>query len=281
MKKIKYFKILSLEIIGVLLFAAGLGFAQQGAVKTLSINTHRFLYNAAANYVAAAYDVLVAKQFIDRDPEALAGGHSCFGDPSEQSDLHHLTVNDGLEFDYTDSGTMTISAVPLGAFSINFEDGWAGGEAYFSTCTAVKFVMITPFPDSRNDEGKKVWDIAEGINVEFGDACDVVVISKNKDLTVTRSTVKFDSKVAGVISESPKIYMGDMAGNKPLALSGIVKCNVNTQNGPIKKGDILVTSSEPGYAMKANESQVLPGMIIGKALDALDQGKGKIYILIN
>ncbi|MBU1044663.1 MAG: hypothetical protein KJ915_09750 [Candidatus Omnitrophica bacterium] len=278
-KKTNHFIIVFIQIILLLLGSAVLSFAQQGAIKSLVLDTHGFRYDTAGGEVRAVYNTLVAKQFNDSQLDVL--NRTCFGDPSGQSDLHHLTVINGLQFDDTDMGTMVMSAVPMGAYSINFQDNFLGGEAQFATCTAVKFVMVTPYPDARNHEGKKVWDIAEGIKVEAGDACDVVVISKDNDLTVTRSTVKFDTKVAGVISEAPKIYMGDMAGNKPLALSGVVKCNVNTQNGPIKRGDILVTSSEPGYAMKANENQVLPGMIVGSALDNFDQGKGKIDILIN
>ena len=75
--------------------------------------------------------------------------------------------------------------------------------------------------------------------------------------------------------------MGAAEGSKPLALAGVVKCNVNTENGPVKKGDILVSSSEPGYAMRADDDEVLPGMVIGSALGTLEQGKGKIYILVN
>ncbi|MBU4479094.1 MAG: hypothetical protein KKH34_08455, partial [Candidatus Omnitrophica bacterium] len=129
--------------------------------------------------------------------------------------------------------------------------------------------------------GKYVYDVAEHITVSEADPADVVVISGAADLTLTRSTRAFDTKVAGVISEDPKINLGTASDTKPLALAGIVRCNATTDNGPIKKGDILVSSSEPGYAMRADAKDITPGMIVGSALEALPAGRGKIYILVN
>lgn len=59
---------------------------------------------------------------------------------------------------------------------------------------------------------------------------------------------------------------------------GIYLVKFNSENGPIKKGDIVTTSSEPGVAMKATES----GMIIGIALEDANGESGlvKIRILI-
>jgi hypothetical protein len=270
MEKIKYLKIVSCLIILLVLCFSRFGFAQQGSAKSLWLETDRF--DPAALDVAT-YNVIVSKQFIDKNNNAF------YADPSGESRLNSITVNQGLYFDNTDPSSMMIMSNG-GAWAVNFED--FSGDAGLKNIRANKFVMTGLTPGiGIKDEGHFVYDIAEGISVETGDICDVVVIDKYKDMSVTRSTVKFDSKVAGVISEDPKLYMGKDSENKPLALAGIVKCNVNTENGPIKRGDILVTSSEPGYAMKADENQVLPGMVVGSALDALEQGKGKIYILIN
>jgi hypothetical protein len=50
----------------------------------------------------------------------------------------------------------------------------------------------------------------------------------------------------------------------PLALTGRVPCRVK---GPVKKGDILVTSSTPGVAEKINNQSYVPGCVIGKSLE--------------
>jgi hypothetical protein len=65
-----------------------------------------------------------------------------------------------------------------------------------------------------------------------------------------------------------------------MAIVGIVPCNVSTENGPIRRGDILVTSSTPGYAMRGTDRGRLPGAIVGKALQPLEMGKGTVEVLI-
>ena len=71
------------------------------------------------------------------------------------------------------------------------------------------------------------------------------------------------------------------ASNKvPLALVGQVPCKVTTENGPIQIGDLLVTSSTPGYAMKGTDRTQMLGAIVGKALEPLPAGAGLIRVLV-
>ena len=65
-----------------------------------------------------------------------------------------------------------------------------------------------------------------------------------------------------------------------MAVVGIVPCKVSTENGPISRGDLLVTSSTQGYAMRASDMTKLSGAIIGKALQPLPSGAGKIEVLV-
>jgi len=132
-------------------------------------------------------------------------------------------------------------------------------------------------------------DIAEMVlakgNVESG---DVVVIDTQMDEGVVKSNQPYSPLVAGVISESPGIVIGGGKKNKkgkykPLGLKGRVLCKVTNEGGAIKRGNLLVTSSKPGYAMKADPEKItLPTQIVGIALQNLDEKKeeGKIMILI-
>ena len=45
-------------------------------------------------------------------------------------------------------------------------------------------------------------------------------------------------------------------------------------------GDLLVTSSTPGYAMKGTDRNLMLGAIVGKALESLHSGTGIIRILV-
>ena len=67
----------------------------------------------------------------------------------------------------------------------------------------------------------------------------------------------------------------------PLAMVGIVPCRVSTENGPIRRGDLLVTSSIPGHAMRATDRSRMTGAVIGKALHNFDNGTGTIEILVS
>jgi hypothetical protein len=69
---------------------------------------------------------------------------------------------------------------------------------------------------------------------------------------------------------------------------GVIPTKVSTENGVIRRGDLLVTSSTPGHAMKATPITVggaafYPGgVIIGKALENFDgPGTGLIEVMVN
>ncbi|MCM8812580.1 MAG: hypothetical protein NC924_01425 [Candidatus Omnitrophica bacterium] len=138
-----------------------------------------------------------------------------------------------------------------------------------------------PRLDNSNLPGKHVYDVAEGMSCVTGGAGDVVIVSPEKNNTLEIVREAYSSKIAGVISTNPRLYMGPGEDVQPLALVGIVLCNVSAENGPIRRGDLLVSAAAPGHAMRAELSRVSAGMVVGKALQSFDAGQGQIYILVN
>ena len=65
-----------------------------------------------------------------------------------------------------------------------------------------------------------------------------------------------------------------------LALMGRVPVKATTENGPIRPGDLLTVASKPGYAARCASANECDGVIIGKALEALEEGDGKILVLV-
>lgn len=63
-----------------------------------------------------------------------------------------------------------------------------------------------------------------------------------------------------------------------LALVGRVYVKATTENGPIRPGDLLVSSSKLGFAMRCLAH--CDNAVIGKALESLPQGEGLILILV-
>lgn len=131
-------------------------------------------------------------------------------------------------------------------------------------------------------------DFAEQLSVEGQEADyepgDVLVISAEADQTVALSGEAFATAVIGVYSTRPALLGGapdtdDPLAGVPVAITGIVPCKVSAENGPIQRGDLLVTSATPGHAMRAGENPP-PGTVLGKAMQALESGVGVIVILV-
>jgi len=143
-------------------------------------------------------------------------------------------------------------------------------------------------PGSLRFDLAEVTPVRKEENLELG---DVVCIDKEAKVRMRRSQKSYDSLVAGIVSDletAAMIIGGDTTSEenttikdkKPIALVGRVLCKVNTENGPIEIGDLLVTSNKPGYAMKADINKLKPGMVLGKAMESLKNGEGKIVVWI-
>jgi hypothetical protein len=128
-------------------------------------------------------------------------------------------------------------------------------------------------------------DVAERINVsEWVEAGDVVEIDPEHFGFFRKASGMYSRRVAGIISTSPGVILGNKADpqsdawddNRPvLAIAGRVPVKASTENGPIAVGDLLVSSSVPGLAMKG-EPSVSVGAVVGKAMEALESGEGVI-----
>ena len=116
----------------------------------------------------------------------------------------------------------------------------------------------------------------------------VVVLDSTKSNQVIASTVSYDTRVAGVVSEQPGIALGEKSDSKVLvATTGRVRVKVDASKRAIHIGDLLVTSDIPGVAMKSEPVNLggmqfhRPGTLIGKALEPLEKGKGEILVLLS
>ncbi len=135
----------------------------------------------------------------------------------------------------------------------------------------------------------KYQDVAEWVpSSEQNPVGTVVVLDSTRSNQVISSTQAYDTRVAGVVSEKPGIALGESGANKVLvATTGRVLVKVDASNGPIHIGDLLVTSDIPGLAMKSepitigNRKMHMPGTLIGKALEPLEKGSGKILVLLS
>jgi hypothetical protein len=142
----------------------------------------------------------------------------------------------------------------------------------------------------------------------------VLIIGADGKLEV--ATAEYDTRVAGIVSTSPAITLGNKeygtseeieareasmdrnasrtlvaneagnAGEVPVAIAGRVPCKVDASYGAIHAGDLLTTSNTPGHAMKAEPTMINgrgfypDGTILGKAMGSLESGTGVIEVLV-
>lgn len=117
---------------------------------------------------------------------------------------------------------------------------------------------------------------------------DVLAISATSEGRFVKVDEPYSTLVAGVYSTKPGItasphpVMGleQLSTEVPLAVVGIVPTKASTENGPIYPGDLLVTSSTPGYVMKGTDHERMLGAVVGKALESLSAPTGKIQVLV-
>jgi hypothetical protein len=165
------------------------------------------------------------------------------------------------------NGSVKLSANSGG--SITFQDGTVQSTAYTGvTCGG---------------------DYAESVDVSGNrkkyEPGDVLVIDPDRPGNFLKSAEPYSTSVTGIYSTKPGTVGRRQTGPKkpdevPMAMIGIVPTKVNAENGPIRPGDLLVTSSTLGYAMKGTDRSRMLGAVIGKALGSLDKGNGVIEVVV-
>lgn len=169
--------------------------------------------------------------------------------------------------------------------------GPVGGSYYGSGKKGAEDFMVLNTGEVRSEVGfaTPAEDYAVMMNIQGTksdyEPGDVLVINTDQSQMAGLCASSYSSAVIGVYSAAPGFLGGqavtDPAGEDgriPVAVMGIVLVKVSTENGPILPGDLLVTSSTPGYAMRGDNPQA--GTILGKALEPLDSGTGLILVLL-
>jgi hypothetical protein len=136
-------------------------------------------------------------------------------------------------------------------------------------------------------------DLAEYFDVEGAvnsyEAGDVLMISTTGDRKVEKSKGAYSTLVAGVYATKPGLMLTELNAEQdqldkmvPMGVIGVIPTKVCTEGGAIKRGDLIVTSSITGVAMKADPDKVKVGQVIGKALEDYNaSGIGKIKVLVS
>jgi hypothetical protein len=105
---------------------------------------------------------------------------------------------------------------------------------------------------------------------------DLLTLDPSRPGSLIRAAIAQDPGVVGIVA-GPTVAIDDEI-RAPVALSDLATVKADAGYGEIRPGDLLTSSFTPGHAMRAGE--IVPGTIIGKALEPLETGTGLIKVLV-
>ena len=249
------------------------------------------LYNGATQVPIAVYsnspnyEPIPSSPVNSGDPESfplIQRGITLKGTNSEGSSLRNNDYSSSFLLWGTASESLTTRNVTLQPSSTS-----TFGYVPFSGITSIGTALTTSTAFTYNPGTGVVSatatsafyaDLAERYEADaVYEVGTVLVIGGTNEVTVT--SIFADTRVAGIVSKNPAYMMNSDAGTDEthpyIALKGRVPCKVL---GYIEKGDLIVTSSTPGYGCAAKS--VAAGAVIGKALGTQSEGFGVIEVLV-
>jgi hypothetical protein len=150
--------------------------------------------------------------------------------------------------------------------------------------------------------------LEEGDVIVIGDNQTSLYYGANKEVPIPEVDVTqnaYDTRVCGIVCEvfadlkaenaekaqpqaftSEELEKMDRTKVGPgqigclVTLGAYAHCKVDADMAPIQVGDLLTTSPTKGHAQKVLDPQKATGAILGKALGALENGRGKIPVMV-
>lgn len=115
--------------------------------------------------------------------------------------------------------------------------------------------IVSPAIAQELSNGMAIGISMDDKNVKDGD----IISATNKGYKRTNSA--YDPQVFGVVSKRPAVYLSDTLSptDLPVISVGQVQVRISSQNGNIKEGDYITSSTVPGVGQKATEN----GFVIG------------------
>ncbi|MEK7552855.1 MAG: hypothetical protein AAB505_01980, partial [Patescibacteria group bacterium] len=194
-------------------------------------------------------------------------------------------VEGGFAFIYTSPQKGTTSVNRTSTIVVQVNGTQVGSKALLSSTASNGFEAYTLIRASGawhivgTPSSADLADLAEWIEYTGARPTPGELVSLSDEaITVQRSQAVYDDRLIGVVSTDPHTVMGpETPTSIPLTLAGRVPVKVSNQNGSIRIGDRLTSSSISGVAMRATRA----GRVIGRALESYDdQEIGQILVLV-
>jgi hypothetical protein len=251
------------------------------AVTVLALRSNQISDLAPlAGMTALAWLFLENNQITDLAPLVLNNGIGT-GDYVDVR-WNNLCLNCELGQDWADINVLRARGVPSLYYTPQTACWPDGSTAVFRVDPCGNVMSDASFYGSAFNLGAA--DLAEWVQVtESVEAGDVLELDPNLAQSCRLAQTPCSDLVAGVVSTQPGVTLG--AGTLGpqqalLALSGIVPVKVTNEGGPIQPGDLLVSSSTPGYAMRWEGPEPCPCSLVGKAMEPMTDDSGTILVLL-
>jgi hypothetical protein len=186
----------------------------------------------------------------------IAGGNLILSgaiEDSAQLDIRTTAINGNIVLTPNGTGNVNIGSnvMPTGNAIANIGSPTLQFNTVFAKATSAQYADLAEMYVSDQD-------YLPGTVVEFGGV---------QEITIT--TCSHSTAVAGIVSTNPSYLMNSTQTGDyvlPVALTGRVPCQVQ---GPVRKGDVLVSSATPGVAQRIGANWQ-PGCVLGKAMEVID-----------
>lgn len=108
-----------------------------------------------------------------------------------------------------------------------------------------------------------------------------IIISTSNGYSLSRQP--YEQNIVGIVSaNSAIVFSGQTSSNShPVVSTGKTSILVSTINGPIKKGDLITTSSVVGVGMRADKSGFVLGMALSEYTNKNTKEIGAVQIALN
>jgi hypothetical protein len=221
-----------------------------GALAEITVDTtsgtlrvHDGITAGGSNIATVSY---VTAQISALSANSISSGTTSVNIPSSGGNVV-ITVAGNSIATFTAAGIINGQANGVG----NIGNATGYFNTVFAKATSAQYADLAEMYVSDNN-------YTPGTVVEFGGECEITI-----------SSTSHSTAVAGVISTNPSYLMNSAQVGEhvlPVALTGRVPCRVQ---GPIRKGDVLVSSLIPGVAQRIGMNWQ-PGCILGKSMEAIN-----------